>query len=614
MNFATGERLSMCGIGACLSLIKENVAPKIVRMLTNLEYRGYDSAGIAVIDLLGNISIRKGVGRINSLIKSLQLNEMKGYVGIGHTRWATHGPVTNSNAHPHVDCENNIAVVHNGIIENYIEIKEKLIKSRHKFKTQTDTEVIPHLVEEKYKKTMSILDSLREALIELKGAYALVLITTHEPNKIFFARFFSPLVIGLGQNNIYIASDIPAFLEWTRRVIILHDGDYGFISQNEIYVRNLFDSSVEGREIVTVEWTKEMAEKSGYKHYMLKEIHEQPESVKRTIMMASKQVDDAINLVEKANYVYIVAAGTSYYASVHGQYAFARYGVKSRAIVASEFIEEVGPILNKDDIIIGVSQSGETADTLKALRFAREKGSKIIAITNVVGSAITRLADKSIIMGAGPEIGVAATKTFTSQVATLNYLVLNLAKGRGFDVDVLIEKLWNIHKDIEWVLEKNEKKAIELSELLKEKNNAYYLGRGLGLSIALEGALKMKEIAYIHAEAYPAGESKHGPIALVTNDFPIFSIILKDETYHRMHIAIEEMSSRGGYIIAVNEKNDLDTIRLSDFNFLVPEGYSNILAPLVYIVPLQLVAYYTSVVRGLDPDRPRNLAKSVTVE
>lgn len=604
----------MCGIGACLSLIKENVAPKIVKMLINLEYRGYDSAGIAVIDPLGKISVRKGVGRINNLAMSLKFNEMKGYIGIGHTRWATHGAVTNSNAHPHVDCHNNISVVHNGIIENYIEIKERLIKFGHEFKTQTDTEVIPHLIEEKYRKAMSILDSLREALIELKGAYALVLITTHEPNKIFFARFFSPLVIGLGRNNIYIASDIPAFLEWTRRVIVLHDGDYGFISQNEIYIRNLFDPSVKSREIVTIEWTKEMAEKGGYKHYMLKEIHEQPESVKRTIIMASKQIDDTINLINKADYIYIVAAGTSYYASLHGQYAFAKYGIRSRAVIASEFIEEVGPILNRDDIVIGISQSGETADTLRALRFAKERGLKILAVTNVVGSAITRLADKSIIMGAGPEIGVAATKTFASQVATLDYLVLNLAKSHGFDVNSLLDKIANVHKDIEWVLEKNERKAMELSEILKGKNNAYYLGRGLGLSIALEGALKMKEIAYIHAEAYPAGESKHGPIALVTDDFPIFSVVLRDETYHRMHIAIEEMSSRGGYIIVITEKNDYDTIKLGDFNFLIPEGYSNILAPLVFIVPLQLVAYYTSIARGLDPDRPRNLAKSVTVE
>ncbi len=604
----------MCGIGACLSLLNDNVAPKIVKMLMNLEYRGYDSAGIAVIDSLGKIHVKKGVGRIHNLAETLRFNEMEGHIGIGHTRWATHGSVTDYNAHPHIDCGNNIAVVHNGIIENYTDIRERLISLGHEFKTQTDTEVIPHLVEEKYKEKKSILESLREALTELRGAYALVLITSHEPDKIFFARFFSPLVIGISNNDIYIASDIPAFLQWTRRVIILQDGDYGFVSADKIYIRNLYDPAVKGREIITVEWTKEMAAKGGYRHYMLKEIHEQPESVKRTVRMASKQIGDVINLIEKANYIYFVAAGTSYYASVHGQYAFAKYGIRSRAVIASEFLEEVGAFLDKDDLIIGVSQSGETADTLKAIRFAKKKGSKILAITNVVGSAITRLADRSIIMGAGPEIGVAATKTFTSQVATLDYIALNWARTHGFDVDLLISKLLNIDKDMEWVLEVNEEKAIKLSEVLKEKNNAYYLGRGLGLSIALEGALKMKEIAYIHAEAYPAGESKHGPIALVTEGFPIFSVVLRDETYHRMHIAIEEMSSRGGFIISVTEKNDSDTIKLSDFNFCAPDNYSNILAPLVYVIPLQLVAYYTAVKRGLNPDRPRNLAKSVTVE
>ncbi len=604
----------MCGIGACLSRIGENVAPKIVKMLKNLEYRGYDSAGVAVLDLDNKISLRKGVGKIDKLAKELKFDEMKGFIGIGHTRWATHGAVTKFNAHPHVDCLNEIAVAHNGIIENYIEIRERLERLGHKFLTQTDTEVIPHLIEENLKNNSSVLESLKKALIELKGAYALVLITRREPDKIFFARFFSPLVIGINDRDIYLASDIPAFLEWTRKVIILQDGDYGFVSRDNIYVRNLFDPSVKSRNWVLVEWTKEMAEKGGYQHYMLKEIHEQPESIRRTVIMVSKQINGVIELLENAKDVYLLAAGTSYYASLHGQYAFAKYGFKSRAIVSSEFLEEVGSFIDKDDLIIGVSQSGETADTLKALRYAREKGARIIAITNVVGSAITRIADKSIIMGAGPEIGVAATKTFTSQVATLNYLILTWAKEHGADVDYLMNKLLVVHKDVERVLEKNEKKAKNLSEIMYKRNNAYYLGRGIGLPIAMEGALKMKEIAYIHAEAYPAGESKHGPIALVTHDFPVFGVVLKDETYHRMHIALEEMKSRGGFIVSVNEVNDQDTMRLSDYHFVIPENYSNILAPLLYVVPLQLIAYYTAIKRRLDPDRPRNLAKSVTVE
>jgi len=583
-------------------------------MLKNLECRGYDSAGIAVINPNGSIDLRKDVGKIDELEKRLKFSEMIGYIGIGHTRWATHGAVTQWNAHPHIDCSGKIVVVHNGIIENYVDLKRDLERKGHKFRTQTDTEVIPHLIEEHLKEKETFLEAFEAAIRELKGAYALAIITSLEPERIYFARFFSPLVIGIGDKEYFVASDIPAFLEWTQRVIILHDGDYGYVSQDGVFLKNLFVGDFVKRDTMTVEWTKEMAEKGGFEHFMLKEIHEQPESVRRTIIMAEKQMVDMVSMLDDAEDIYIVAAGTSYYASLHGQYAFAKYGLKSRAIVSSEFLEEIGTFVDKDDVIIGVSQSGETADTLKALRHAKNRGAKIIAITNVIGSAITRIADKSIIMGAGPEIGVAATKTFTAQVATLNYMILKWAKAHGYDVGNLVEKLRNAPEDMSLVLKDNEDKAKKLAEEMYVKTNAYYLGRGLGLPTALEGALKMKEIAYIHAEGYPAGESKHGPIALVEPGFPIFAVVLKDETYHRMQIAIEEMKSRGGYIVSVAEMDDTHTQNMSDFSFFVPRGYSNILAPLVYVIPLQLVAYYTAVKRGYDPDKPRNLAKSVTVE
>jgi len=604
----------VCGIGACLSLLGVNIAPKILKMLKNLEYRGYDSAGIAVINPNGSIDLRKDVGKIDELEKRLKFSEMVGYIGIGHTRWATHGAVTRWNAHPHIDCSGKIVVVHNGIIENYVDLKRDLERKGHKFRTQTDTEVIPHLIEEHLKEKETFLEAFEAAIRELKGAYALAIITSLEPERIYFARFFSPLVIGIGDKEYFVASDIPAFLEWTQRVIILHDGDYGYVAQDGVFLKNLFVGDFVKRDTMTVEWTKEMAEKGGFEHFMLKEIHEQPESVRRTIIMAEKQMADMVSMLDDAEDIYIVAAGTSYYASLHGQYAFAKYGLKSRAIVSSEFLEEIGTFVDKDDVIIGVSQSGETADTLKALRHAKNRGAKIIAITNVIGSAITRIADKSIIMGAGPEIGVAATKTFTAQVATLNYMILKWAKAHGYDVGNLVEKLRNAPEDMSLVLKDNEDKAKKLAEEMYVKTNAYYLGRGLGLPTALEGALKMKEIAYIHAEGYPAGESKHGPIALVEPGFPIFAVVLKDETYHRMQIAIEEMKSRGGYIVSVTEMDDTHTQNMSDFSFFVPGGYSNILAPLVYVIPLQLVAYYTAVKRGYDPDKPRNLAKSVTVE
>lgn len=604
----------MCGIGACISLLYENVAPKILRMLKNLEYRGYDSAGIAVVSANGRIDIRKDVGKIDELDEKLGFGEMQGSLGIGHTRWATHGVVNKTNTHPHTDCTGKIIVVHNGIIENMKELKEFLINRGHKIVSDTDTEIVPHLIEEFLKDGKGFMNAFEKALSKLKGAYALAIIFLEERDRIYFARFFSPLVIGIGEKEYYVASDVPAFLEWTRKAIVLQDGDYGFISRDGIVINNLFTGGKVDREILVIEWTKEMVEKGGFPHFMLKEIHEQPQSVKRTLIMAEKQIDGVISHLDQARDIYLVAAGTSYYAALHGQYAFAKYGLKARAVIASEFVEEVGSFIDEGDVIIGISQSGETADTLRAIRLAKRRKAEVISITNVVGSSIYRESLKSIIMGAGPEIGVAATKTFTAQTAVLDYMVLKWAKEHGMDVEDLIKRLKKVPEDISVVIKENENKAKELSKILTKKANAYYLGRGIGLPIALEGALKMKEIAYLHAEGYPAGESKHGPIALVEEGFPIVTVVLRDETYDKMHIAIEEMKSRGGCIISVVEKNDSSTIRLSDYSFLVPVGYSNIIAPLLYVIPLQLLAYYTAVIRGYDPDKPRNLAKSVTVD
>jgi len=606
---------SLCGIGACLSLLKRNVAGKILTMLKNLEYRGYDSAGIAVITPENRIDLRKDVGKIDELRIKLQLDAMAGYVGIGHTRWATHGAVTKENAHPHADCDMRIAVVHNGIIENYQEIRENLVKKGHKFWSETDTEVIPHLIEDFMKNGLGFYESFKKAVKKLKGAYALAVISLEDPEKILFARVFSPLVIGLGEEEYYIASDIPAFLEWTNKVIILEDGDIGYVSREGIFIENIFTESRVSREVIKVPWSREMAQKGGFPHFMLKEIFEQPQSVNRTIMMMEKQIDRFIEFLERANEVYIVAAGTSYYASLHGQYAFAKYGIRSRAVVSSEFIDEVGGFIDKGDLVIGVSQSGETADTLLALRFAKSRGAKIVAVTNVIGSAITRVADYSIIMGAGPEIGVAATKTFTAQVSVLNYATIEWAERHGHDVEEIKKTLLNnVGEVISKVLENTDGKAKKLAKWMRDKTNAYYLGRGIGLPIALEGALKMKEIAYIHAEGYPAGESKHGPIALIEPGFPVVSVVLDDALREKMLIAIEEMKSRGAYIITVADENVEKVYAKSDFVFSMPSGFSNILAPLIYVIPLQLLAYYTAVERGYNPDKPRNLAKSVTVE
>jgi len=605
----------MCGIAGVI--LRNSIAGEILtRMLTNLEYRGYDSCGIAIIKS-GYIEIRKDVRREKESIKSVcernKFHEMQGYVGIAHTRWATHGGVTSYNAHPHTDCQNTIAVVHNGIIQNYAELREWLKRRGHVFKSETDTETVPHLIEEFLKETNDFYQAFKKAIRMLKGTYALGVITIHEPDKIFFARYRSPLLIGVGDNELFLASDVLAFLDWTRRYIELNDGDIGYISvTGEIFIENFISNTIVKPVITETSWTKEAAMKGGYPHYMLKEIFEQPRAVRETLIKASENISEFVNELEKANTIYLTAAGTSYHACLCAQYAFAQYGLRTHAIIASEFREVA--CVDEDTIIVAVSQSGETMDVLQAIRWAKEKGAKILAITNRIGSSLMREAHLTVIMGAGPEIGVAATKTFLSQVAVLSLAIIEYAKRRGYDIDDIAQKLNESPEHIEQVVKKADEWAKSLSEEMKEKTNAFFIGRGIGLPIALEGALKLKEISYIHAEGYPAGESKHGPIALIEPGFPVIAVLLNDKLHELVVSNIHELKARGAWTIIIAEEGDEDAKRYGDRVFYVPKGFSNILAPLVYEPPLQLLAYWTAVKRGCDPDRPRNLAKSVTVE
>lgn len=579
------------------------MAEKIVHMLKKLEYRGYDSVGVALRKDQA-LKWRKDKGTISKVSKELNFKEMKGFIGIGHTRWATHGPVSKENAHPHVDCTGSFAVVHNGIIKNYMKLREKLGGSHDIGKT--DTEVIPHLIESKYAETDDVFKAFKLTLEELEGSFAIAMLSKSEQERIYLARNFSPLLIGIGEDAIFLASDTPAFLNWTNKVIRLRDGDFGYVSREEIYLENLQEGSV-NRPIEEVPWDAKMAKKKGYPHFMLKEIYEQPQAVKRTLQRGKDQIGDFLDFISTAEQLYITGAGTSFYATLHGEYSFAKYGLDSEAIISSEFVDKKIGCVDEDTTVLAVSQSGETADTLAALRKAKEKGAKITSITNTVGSTITRLSNKDLILGAGPEIGVAATKTFISQVTLLSSIALKWAERRGYDIQKIKKTLSRTPETISLLIERLKQKIKKLSRWMSKRKNCYFIGKGLGLPTALEGALKLKEIAYIHAEGYPAGESKHGPIALIEEGFPVVSVLLDGQEEVRGNI--EELKSRKGKLITLKEGKE----KIGDFFIKIPRGYSNILAPLTYVVPLQMLAYYTATERGHNPDKPRNLAKSVTV-
>ncbi len=612
----------MCGIIGIVSLPgKTPYRPGIMvfRGLKRLEYRGYDSAGVAAVQG-DRIVVIKGKGRIDELDKRIGLSSIDGTTIIGHTRWATHGAPSDNNAHPHTGCGNKFAVVHNGIIQNFRELKRILINKGHVFRSDTDTEVVPHLVEELYKNTGNVYEAFKQAIKMIKGSYALILISVYEPDKIFFAKKDSPLIIGLAEGFNLLASDIPALLEYTRKIITVRDNWIGYISPVEVFIEDLDRGIVDWRRYVRiVEWSLEDATKSGYPHFMLKEIHEQPRALKDTFygIRDDVAVVEAVKMLLDAGKIFVTAAGTSFHA---GYYYSVLTAILAKAsiipFIASEY-EVYAPTSGEGDVLIVVSQSGETMDSLKALRAFREQGARIIAVSNVIDSAIPRESDVSIYTRAGPEIGVAATKTFTTQTLVLSWLAIAHAEAAGNlvgkEADELREWLGRSGEITSKIIAWNESYALKLSEWFSTRGNSYYLSRGIGVPVAMEGALKMKEISYIHAEAYPAGESKHGPIALVEENYPVVFVVPNHHELEKLLLGnIQEMKARGAVIIGVAGENTSLKDQL-DYWFKIPETHW-ILTPITHTPPLQLLAYHTAVKRGYDPDKPRNLAKTVTVE
>jgi glutamine---fructose-6-phosphate transaminase (isomerizing) len=593
----------VCGIVGCI-LKDNNAAPVLLECVQRLEYRGYDSVGIATYSSSG-IKIKKDKGKIDDVSKELHLEELPGEMGIGHVRWATHGLPTQINAHPHTDCEGKIAVVHNGIIENYKEIRDQLENEGHLFKSQTDTEVIPHLIEKYHKDGTDLEEAMNQAINKLHGSYAFAVISVDEPNKIMGVRKESPLILGVGDGEYYLASDAPAILQHTRRIIYLADHETFIIDSDGITVKNR-QGQVIDKKVETIKWTPEMAQKGGYPHFMLKEIHEQPEAVKNTLFEVS-EIEKVVNSFPKFKRITFVACGTSYHASMVGKYLFEGIlGLPTDVILASEF-EFAADALDPESLVIFISQSGETADTLKALRLANKKA-ETLAIVNVLGSTATREADHVIFTRAGPEIGVAATKTYISQLTCIYLLAACMSGNKE-----LLEELQNIPGYMEEVIS-YEGEIQNMAGKYKDAQDFFFIGRGYSYPTAMEGALKLKEITYIHGEGYAAGELKHGPLALIDDDVPVVAVVPPGESHDRTLSNVEEVKARGANVIALGASND-DVLEFEAQDMIkFPPKVKELISPLIYVVPLQLLSYHISVKRGIDPDKPKNLAKCVTVE
>ncbi|MFN3804603.1 MAG: glutamine--fructose-6-phosphate transaminase (isomerizing) [Pyrobaculum sp.] len=597
----------MCGIFGLVYGGQRPLGVVLKRALERLEYRGYDSAGVATIG--ERLVVRKDVGKVAEVVARHNVVSLSGSVGIAHTRWATHGRPSQVNAHPHTDCRGTLAVIHNGIIENYAELREELTKRGHVFRSETDTEAFVHLVEEYKREGLDTFSAFKKALRRIRGAYAIVLIDVETPDVIYFARNLSPLVIGVGEGFNVVASDIPTVLDHTKRVITVRDGEYGYVTPADVVIE--LDGVLQNpwERLEEIPWSAEMATKGGYPHFMLKEIYEQPESLASTVAgLEWGQLEKVADLLLASRNIYIVAAGSSYHAGLVFRHLLLKARLISTPVVASEYaIYE--DVFDKDDVAVAISQSGETIDTIKAVRAMRERGVKVVAVTNVVGSTLSRESDVVIYTRAGPEIGVAATKTFTTQVATLAAIYISLVRTLGREV---INSLKNLPNVVRKTIETTAGSAKALAKKLAGRHSAYYLGRGAAVPVAMEGALKLKEIAYIHAEAYPAGESKHGPIALVEEGFPTVFIFSDPATREKTLNNVAEMKARGAYTIGVVPARS-DLVQKLDWPIEVPD-VDDVVTPVVYITPLQLLAYFTAVERGYDPDKPRNLAKTVTVE
>ena len=609
----------MCGIVGYIG--QQQATPIIIEGLRRLEYRGYDSAGIATLSD-GKVDIRRAEGKLSNLEKLLQARPVVGSRGIGHTRWATHGRPSETNAHPHF--AGGVVVVHNGIIENYLALKERLRGQGHSFSSETDTEIIAHLIEEHRKSGISLELAVRRALGEVRGAYAVAVICEQEPDTLIAAKLGSPLVVGQGQEEFFVASDIPAMLSHTREMIFLEDGEMVIFSAGGMRFTDLAGTPLV-KQSKTITWSPMMAEKGGYKHFMLKEIYEQPRAIADTlagrlqgeegdVYLENLQLSDAeLQGIEK---IYVVACGTSWHAGLVGKFLIEKLArVSVEVDIASEFRYR-DPLVTERTLTVLISQSGETADTLAALRESRGKGGKVVAICNVVESSIARESHGVLYTHAGPEIGVASTKAFTTQLVALVLLAMRLGRARG---SLSAESCRQLAVALSTLPRKIEE-ALELDGIIEEAARAFssardflYLGRGNQYPIALEGALKLKEISYIHAEGYPAGEMKHGPIALIDEQLPVVVIAPHNETYEKVVSNLEEVRARGGKVLVVTDHADADLAAKADLVMVVPSVPDDLM-PVITSIPLQLLAYHIAVIKGTDVDQPRNLAKSVTVE
>ena len=617
----------MCGIVGYIG--NQKAVPIILEGLKRLEYRGYDSAGLAVYCEDQQLEVRRAKGKLRNLEQAIQLNPVDGLFGIGHTRWATHGRPTEENAHPHRDCKGDVVVVHNGIVENYLPLKQQLQAEGHEFKTETDTEVIAHLVEKYFEGNLE--RAVRAAVKQLSGVFALAVVSRSEPHKIVAARSGPPVVIGLGDNEYFVASDVPAILAHTQDMFFLADGDMAVLTPAGVQLSD-FDGRPVTRQVSHILWNPIEAEKGGYQHFMLKEIYEQPRAVRDTTLGRVGQETGRIFLDEmditpaefaRIRQVKIIACGTSWHAGLAGKFMIERLArLPVEVDYGSEFRYR-DPIISPDTLTIVISQSGETADTLAAQREAKSKGSKTLAICNVVGSMITREAAGTLYTHAGPEIGVASTKAFTCQLTALFILAMHLGQANGrLDESVgrcLVQELLRIPGKLETVLS-HDAVYESLARSLHHSHDALFLGRGIHYPIALEGALKLKEISYIHAEGYPAGEMKHGPNALIDENLPVVVLATRDPAseesrviYEKTLSNIQEVKAREGLVVAVVTQGDEEARKTADHVIELPPT-SDLLAPILEIVPLQLLAYHVAVRRGCDVDQPRNLAKSVTVE
>lgn len=611
----------MCGIVGYIG--HREAWPIVIKGLQRLEYRGYDSAGVALLD--GDLKIYKKAGKVRELEAHTAESDLKGTIGMGHTRWATHGAPSDRNSHPHTSGDSRLAIIHNGIIENYGTIKEELKQRGHVFASDTDTEVLIHLIEQiQHETNLDLLEAVRIALNEVIGAYAIVIMSKDAPDEMIAARKGSPMVIGVGEGEYFIASDASPIVEYTKNVIYLRDNEIAYIKRDDLLIKSI-DNVVQTPYVQQLELKLEMLEKGGYDHFMLKEIYEQPRSVRDCMrgriypnegLVQLGGIKEYAEKLKNIDRIIIVACGTSWHAGLVGEYLIEEYArIPVEVEYASEFRYR-NPIISEKDIVIAISQSGETADTMAAIELAKEKGATIFGICNVVGSSIPRLTHAGVYTHAGPEIGVASTKAFTAQVTVLTLMAFYMAQQRGTvpqsQLMNLLAELDTVPSLIERCLKTNAK-VREIAAKFKDSRNCLFLGRGSAFPVALEGALKLKEISYIHAEGYPAAEMKHGPIALIDHEMPVVFIATKNSSYEKVISNIQEVKARKGIVIAIVTEGDQEVRGMADYVIEIP-GTDEAFLPLLATIPLQLLSYHIAVMRGCNVDQPRNLAKSVTVE